>query len=224
MFSEDSYDRSCFRFKDKEHGSLFNLQITIWKDHLSFILQCPPYRYLETQMKTISALIFAEINANRFKYLEYEKKMKITVIRFVVEYVRSNCRTNGLIYPNALHELTNSNSNGWLISMKESVACFGRVDIVVECNFFTKLNHQYKKTFTIWVDSFSTIADLRDALLTSGNFDVNEFNAGDFFKIQENGGENEVFGENVKIADIIHELTYKPDISCLVAPDDSILM
>jgi len=216
-----SPNTTTIKIKNSPSAILLALKVSCCRDHLSFITQIQAYKLLQPETEAIIGLIFAEVNKNTSKYLQHEKNnFQFTVVRFVVEHVTMfdiNRQKDGFKMPHALNFM--KGHPGWLINSSHSVACFGRVDVLLECKFTTKEGETYTKEYTIWVQSDITIDHLRYEVLISGLFDNYEFTVGDFFTKTE-----ESFPPETKISDIITEFTTNPDLICLIAPDDSILM
>lgn len=176
---------------------------------LSFVLQFPHFCKVS---KEFIMEIFTEINTKKHDLLRLEN---VTVIRFVVQYVTRDER-HGYLMHNAFPILL----PGWLINLAESVACFGRVDIMIKCDVTNAKNERSTKDFLLWVNSNITIADLRYEVQNSGLIDGGEFTVGDFFT----KAHRDAFEDDTLISDIITTFTLVEDIRCFVVPDYSILM
>jgi len=176
---------------------------------LSFVLQFPHFSKVS---KEFIMAIFTEINTKKHDLLLLEN---VTVIRFVVQYVTRDER-HGFLMHNAFPSL----QPGWLINVAESVACFGRVDIMIKCDVTNAKNERSTKDFILWVNSNLAIEDLRYEVQNSGLIDGSEFTVGDFFTKTH----RDAFGDDTLISDIITSFTLVEDIRCFVVPDDSILM
>lgn len=219
VFSKYDWAPQAIRLMDARSGIQCRCRLECSQKHLSFTLQFPHYVSIPYEFV---GEIFGELDKIKASLLKMETMdKKVTVVRLVVEYLLAT-PSRGHIIKDAFQSL--SSKCGWIINPNESVACFGLVDVVVLCEIseidVTDIFYKTRKQqIIVWMQSNSTIADLRHEILYSGAFDNNELVVHDLYT--DEGG---CFDENVLITEIVSTVSLKEDIKCMIAPDDSILM
>jgi hypothetical protein len=160
--------------------------------------------------------VFQEVDKNKDTLLSFEKtNHKVTVVRFICElsnfYQRGTYRC-----PNCLQS-----KNYWIINHLESVACYGKVDLDIECQITTVNVVKQTRRLRVWVDSSNTIGELKLLIYHSELNDNAEYAVGDIYTVEKPDG----FADSVFVSDIIKGYdSNKADLHCLMGVDDSILM